>query len=228
MLRYLVNVPSQRPDTDTLPMVVMIHGRGADMHDLAGLAAPLDTPDGCRFLFPNAPKPFEPYPGMTAGWSWFGDWPPSIESVAESRHELLRFVEEVTAKYPTSKIVISGFSQGAMMSFDVGLRLPEPPAAIVALSGGLYELDLPDLRRHAGLPVLIAHGSNDDVVPVLASHRARHVLEAAGLDVELHEFPIRHHVSEEEVQVVRRFLAKVLAPKTDASDENERVLQAKS
>ena len=52
-------------------MVVMIHGRGADMNDLADLAPMLDAAGGCRFVFPNAPKPFEPYPGMAMGWTWF-------------------------------------------------------------------------------------------------------------------------------------------------------------
>lgn len=203
-LRYLV--------TDTtdaeLPMVVMLHGRGADMHDLADLAPMLAEAGKVRFIFANAPRPFEAYPGMTFGWTWFDGWPPERASVAASREVLLEFIGEVTGRYRTSKLIVAGFSQGAMMSLDVGLRTDV--AGIIAMSGGLYELDLPDLSEKKGLPVLIAHGVYDDVVPVSYARRARHVLEEAGLDVEYHEYPMQHQVAQEEADVARRFVARRL------------------
>jgi phospholipase/carboxylesterase len=210
MLRHLVRTPSRRPDTDEMPMVVMIHGRGADMNDLADLAPMLDTAGGCRFVFPNAPKPFEAYPGMAMGWTWFDGWPPKHASVVESRAEMLRFLDEITEKYPTSALVVSGFSQGALMALDSGLRTTRNLAAIVALSGGLYENDLPDLAAHAGLPVFIGHGSADDVVPVTYARRARRLLEDAGMDVEYHEYPMSHQVAAEEAADVRGFLERSL------------------
>jgi phospholipase/carboxylesterase len=213
MLRHLVRVPSRRSDSDALPMVILIHGRGADMNDLADLAPMFDAAGGCRFVFPNAPKPFEPYPGMPMGWTWFEGWPPNHESVVESRGEMLRFIEEATEKYatPEGKLIVAGFSQGALMSLDSGLRTTKKLAGIIAMSGGLYEQDLPDLRAHAGLPMLIAHGSVDDVVPVTYARRARRVLEDAGLDVEYHEYPMGHQVAAEEAAVVQAFLERVLA-----------------
>jgi len=210
-LRYLLNVPSKRADSEAMPLVVMMHGRGADMHDLADLAPMLDTPRGCRFVFPNAPKPFEAYPGMTVGWTWFEGWPPVPESMAESRAVLLRFLGEIMTKYPSTSLILSGFSQGAMMALDAGLRTEQKVAGIVAMSGGVYEVDLPDLKRHAGLPVFIAHGSVDDVVPVNYARRARHVLEEGGLDVEYHEYPMSHQVVQEEAMAVREFIAKCTA-----------------
>jgi len=199
-LRYLVT-----PDNDAeLPMVLMLHGRGADMHDLADLAPVLAEPNSFRFVFANAPRPFEAAPGMTFGWTWFDGWPPQPESVAASREVLLKFIAEITNRYRTSKLVMAGFSQGAMMSLDAGLRTE--CAGIIAMSGGLYEPDLPDLSSKKGLPVLIAHGIYDDVVPVAYARRARHVLEEAGLDVEYHEYPMQHAVAQEEIEVVRRFL----------------------
>ncbi|HKR66967.1 MAG TPA: dienelactone hydrolase family protein [Thermoanaerobaculia bacterium] len=206
-LRYLVSAD----DASERPMVVTMHGRGADMHDLADLA-PLFDPEGrIRFVFPNAPKPFEPYPGQSFGWTWFEGWPPSQESVSESRAILLEFLDEITARYSTTSLVIAGFSQGAMMSLDVGLRTEKKLAGIIAMSGGLYEVELPDLARHRGLPVLIAHGSLDEVVPVNYARRARRVLEDAGLDVEYHEFPMGHQVAMEEAEAVKRFLQRVTA-----------------
>lgn len=212
MLRHIVRVPSHRADTEPLPMVVLIHGRGADMNDLADLAPMLDAAEGCRFVFPNAPKPFEPYPGMAMGWTWFDGWPPDHQSLVESRAEVMRFLDEIMQMYPTpeGKLVVGGFSQGALMALDCGLRTTQKRAGIVVMSGGLYEQDLPDLRAHAGLPVLIAHGSADDVVPVNYARRARRVLEEAGLNVEYHEFPMSHQVAAEEADAVREFLEKVL------------------
>ena len=193
-------------------MVLMIHGRGADMNDLADLAPPFDTAAGCRFVFPNAPKPFEPYPGMALGWTWFDGWPPVHESVVESRDQMLRFIDEITERYPTpeGKLIVGGFSQGALMSLDSGLRTKKKLAGIIALSGGLYERELPDLSVHTSLPVLIAHGTQDDVVPVTHARRARAVLENAGLDVEYHEYPMGHQVAVEEAEQVKRFIDRVM------------------
>jgi len=217
MLRHLVRVPSRRPDTEPMPMVVMIHGRGADMNDLADLAPMLDPATSCRFVFPNAPKPFEAYPGMTMGWTWFEGWPPQGDSLVESRNEMLRFLDEITEKYPTpeGKLIVGGFSQGAMMALDSGLRTPQKLAGILVMSGGLYEKDLPDFRPHTGLPILIAHGSADDVVPVTYARRARRVLEDAGLDVTYSEYPMGHQVASEEADAVREFLDRVLMKSAD-------------
>jgi phospholipase/carboxylesterase len=189
-----------------MPMVIMMHGRGADMNDLADLAPLLDAPDGARFVFPNAPKPFEAYPGMSFGWTWFEGWPPTQESVRESREVLLEFLDEITARYPTTSLIVSGFSQGAMMALDVGLR--RDATAIIVMSGGLYEDDLPDLAARKQTPVLISHGSLDDVVPVNYARRARALLEDAGFDVEYHEYPMGHQVVMEEVAVVKEFIAR--------------------
>lgn len=189
-------------------MVVMIHGRGADMNDLADLAPLLDTPDGVRFVFPNAAKAFEAYPGMSFGWTWFEGWPPSKTSVTESRVILLRFLDEITARCPTTSLIVSGFSQGAMMALDAGLRATREVAGIIAMSGGLYEEELPDLRPKRSVPVLISHGSVDEVVPVSYARRARAVLEEAGFDVEYHEYPMGHQVVMEEVAVVKEFIRR--------------------
>jgi phospholipase/carboxylesterase len=210
MLRHLVRTPSRRPDADALPMVVLIHGRGADMNDLADLAPMLDAAGGCRFVFPNAPKAFEAYPGMAMGWTWFEGWPPEHASVVESREEMLRFLSEATEKYPTpeGKLIVAGFSQGGLMALDAGLRTTLKLAGVICMSGGLYETDLPDLRTRAGTAVLIGHGTADDVVPILYARRARHVLEAAGLDVEYHEYPMSHQVAAEEAADVRGFIER--------------------
>lgn len=207
-LRYLLDVPSGAGDDAELPLVIMMHGRGADAFDLADVAPMLDN--GYRWIFPNAPKPFEAYAGMTFGWTWFDGWPPEEGSVAESRNTLIGFLDAITKRYPTSKIVIAGFSQGGMMSLELGLRTAQTIAGIAVLSGGLYEQNLPDLAKHKGLPVFIGHGTLDDVVPPMFAQRARRLLEDAGLEVEYHEYPMGHQLVPEEAAHVKAFLERCL------------------
>src|SRR5947207_235276 len=133
-LQHVLSVPTGQPDTAELPLVIVLHGRGADARDLADLAPMIDH--GYRFVLPNAPRPFQPYPGMTFGYTWFDGLPPDPASIAESRALLLDFIDEMVDKYPTprGKIILSGFSQGGMMSLDCGFRTKQPLAGIVVMS----------------------------------------------------------------------------------------------
>jgi len=203
-LQYVLRTPTGRDDSEEMPLVVVLHGRGADANDLADLAPYLDH--GYRFIFPNAPKPFEPMPGYSFGFTWFDGWPAELNSLLESRTLLLRFLEEVTAKFPTppGKVILCGFSQGGLMALDVGFRTAVSLAGIVVMSGGLYEDDLPPFRKE--IPVMVVHGTADDVIPPLAARRARRVLEDHGVDVDYHEFPMGHQVSEESMAVVGGFM----------------------
>lgn len=195
-----------------MPLVICMHGRGADANDLADLAPMLDGDDGYRFLFPNAPKAFEPYPGMAFGWTWFEGWPPRQESIAAARAMLLEFIDRAVEKYPTppGKLVISGFSQGGLMSIDAGYRTKQKVGAIVIMSGAAFEAGLPDLAAGKNIPVLIAHGSDDEVIPVLAARRTRRLFEEHGIEPEYYEFPMGHQVAMEEIEVIRQFLVKCL------------------
>lgn len=203
-LRYVLNVPTGRGDDEEMPLVVVMHGRGADANDLADLAPMIDG--GYRFVFPNAPKPFEPMPGYSFGWSWFDGWPPEGGTIEQSREKLLALIDELVARYPTpsGKLVIAGFSQGGMMALDAGFRTAQPVAGIVVMSGAIYEAGMPQLR--GDLPVLIVHGTDDDMIPVSAARRTRFILEEHGVRPEYHEFPMGHHVTEESMRVVGEFV----------------------
>jgi phospholipase/carboxylesterase len=211
-LRYLVTVPSGQPDDASLPLIVVLHGRGADANDLADLAPMLDGPGGYRFVFANAPKAFEPYPGMTFGFTWFDGWPPTPESIAQSRRLLLEFLDEIAKRYPPKdgKVILAGFSQGGLMALDSGFRTAAPLAGLVVMSGGLYEEELPDLEARKDQRVLIVHGTLDDMIPVVAARRARRVLEDHGIQPEYHEFPMGHHVTQESMAVVTDFIRRCI------------------
>ena len=207
-LKYVLNVPSDKTDDIAMPLVFCMHGRGADANDLADLAPLIDR--GCRWVFPNAPKPFEPVPGTTFGFTWFDGWPAERTSIVDSRNLLLRFIDEILARYPTpkGKVIVSGFSQGGLMAIDVGFRTMQTIAGIVVMSGAIYEEDLPPFNPK--IPVLMVHGTQDDMIPVLVAHRAKRVLEQHGVKPEYHEFAMGHFVTPESMSVVGEFIRKCL------------------
>jgi len=204
-LPYVLNVPSGKRDDEELPLVIVMHGRGADANDLADLAPMVD--DGYRFVFPHAAKKFEPMPGYSFGYSWFDGWPPEGDSILQSREKLLSLIDELEERYPTPKLVIAGFSQGGMMAIDVGFRTKQNVAGIVCMSGAIYEDGAPPLRK---LPVLLVHGTDDDMIPISAARRTRFILEENGVDPEYQEFPMGHHVTPESMAVVRAFLRRCI------------------
>jgi phospholipase/carboxylesterase len=208
-LQYIESVPSGK--TGELPIVVLIHGRGADANDLADLAHSLD--DGYRFIFPNAPAPFEIMRGYSQGFTWFDGWPPVEGSIEKSRDLLLTFLGEISERYatPFTKMVLGGFSQGGMMSIDAGFRVDPQLAGIVVLSGGTYEKGLADLSTKKEMAVFLAHGMSDDVIPPFAAQRTRAILEQAGLRPEYHEYDMGHWIVPEELAAVRDFIKRALA-----------------
>lgn len=204
-------VPSGQP-AHGLPLVVVFHGRGADSNDLADLAPHISLDSDYRFVLPDAPRPFEPMPGYQFGYTWFTGWPAEPESFHESRRLLLQFVLQMYDRYKATpeKTVLCGFSQGGMMSIDVGFRLEKPVAGIVVMSGAINEHELPPLSERKDQPILVVHGTQDEMIPVLAAHRTRRILEAHGLHPEYHEFPMGHWVTEESLHVVTAFIHRCL------------------
>lgn len=211
-LNYVLQTPSGKSETERMPLVITMHGRGADANDLADIASMIDGPGGYRFLFPNAPKAWEAAPGMTFGYTWFDGLPPDPKSIEASRKIVLQFLDAALKRYPTpaGKVVLGGFSQGALMALDAGLRTTLPLAGIVAMSGALFEPDLPDLSAKKDLPILIVHGTADEMINVNMARRARRVLEGLGLDLQYQEFPMGHHLTQESMGVVRDFIGRCL------------------
>jgi len=211
-LEYLETTPGGDAASAELPLVIGLHGRGSNAHDLASIAEALDLGHHYRFIFPDAPKPFEPYPGMIYGFTWFDGWPAERRSIARSREALLTLIGQLLERYPTpeGRLALLGFSQGGLMSMDVGFRTERPIAAIVSMSGAIYEEDPPDFRRRPDQRVMIVHGTADDVIPVRAARRARLLLQEHGIEPVYEEFDMGHHVTEESMEAVGRFLAEEL------------------
>lgn len=206
-LRYIA---LDADDAADAPLVVALHGRGSSAEDLAGLAPHLDP--GWRYAFPQAPLTLSL--GFGYGYSWYEPIPAAPEQMAVAREALAAFLAALHAQtgVPPARAALMGFSQGAVMTLDAGLRAAEPYAALVAMSGYLAEGDdlaaLVATRRDQ--PLLIVHGTRDDVLPVGLARRARLFLETNGLTPEYHEFPMAHEVGDASLRVVGGFLARRL------------------
>ncbi len=181
------------------PALIMLHGRGADEHDLFGLAQFLDPR---LFVFSaRAPFPFQ-YGG---GYAWYDVVEvglPQPQMFAESHRRLKAFVEEVIAGYPVDaeRIFLLGFSMGAVMSHAMALTRPEKIAGVVAHSGYVppqKELDLEfQLNDLNGRGWFVAHGVHDPIIPIRFGRETRDLLVGTAADLTYHEYPIAHQVSQ--------------------------------
>ncbi len=167
-------------------LVVLVHGYGSDGEDLIGLAPHWQKQmPGAAFAAPNAP---DPVPG-SSGYQWFPISridPKEMQKGVESVGPVLdRFLDEELARLslPPERLILIGFSQGTMLSLQVGLRRAVAPAAIVGLSGMLAG---PPPERGDGPPVFLAHGDADQVIPVQAMLMAVSALGEAGYRVQWH------------------------------------------
>lgn len=181
-------------------LIVTLHGWGANAQDLASLVPFLNLPD-FQFLFPDAPFP-HPYSSM--GKMWYDLSNQQHQGYQESRQMLNQWLQslESSTGVPLSRTILSGFSQGAAMTLDVGLGLPL--AGLVALSGYLHPVSYSENSKFS--PVLIVHGKQDSVVPLKAAVNARDNLTGLGVSVEYHEFDMAHEIRPEVLPVIRNFV----------------------
>ena len=188
--------------------LVLLHGRGADEYDLHPLLDALDPGRRLHGYTPRAPLALPP-----GGAHWYAVprvGYPDAETFREGYAQLTAWLDALP--FPPERIVLGGFSQGAVMSYALGLAAGRPrPAAIVALSGFLptvegYPLDLTQPLP----PVAIGHGVYDQVIGVEWGRQARDRLEAAGAEVLYRESPMQHAIDPGFVADVRDWLAERL------------------
>jgi phospholipase/carboxylesterase len=186
--------------------IALLHGWGANHHDLGDLAPYFNLPE-YQFLFPNGIFEHEFSDTGKMWYSFTGAGRLTDRSVAElatSRKVLSEWIKSLpnTTGIPLDRTWIAGFSQGGAMTLDIGLDLPV--AGLIVLSGYLHPDQVKPLQ--AAPPVLIAHGRQDDVVPIAAARNSRDVLTQWGVDVQYQEFDMGHSIVPEVLQVVRKFV----------------------
>jgi phospholipase/carboxylesterase len=187
--------------------LVLLHGRGADENDLYPLLDLLDPERRLLGVTPGGPHHLPP-----GGRHWYalGGIPtPDPTTFYEAAPRLAAFLD--TLPVPMDRVVIGGFSQGTVMSWAMSLGPDRPqPAGVVAMSGFLPRVDGWPLspERLAGIPVAIAHGSLDPVIPAQFAAQAAATLEAAGADVLRLQSPVPHMVDPAWIEPLREVVAR--------------------
>jgi phospholipase/carboxylesterase len=216
-------------------LVVLCHGFGAPATDLVGLAAEMlhGSPGlpflhRARFAFPAAP--LDLHQGGGRAW-WHIDMMALHQAIASgstarfdeapdglvpARRSLLATIEMLLteAALPWSRLVVGGFSQGAMLTTDLVLRAPEAPAALAILSGTLMtptEWQRLAVQRR-GLRVLQSHGRSDPVLPYERADQLRHLLLEAEMNVEFVPFQGGHGIAENVIDALAAVVDNVSAP----------------
>jgi phospholipase/carboxylesterase len=201
--------------------IVWLHGLGADGNDFVPVVHELDLPDApLRFVFPHAPMMPVTINGGMVMRAWYDVLSADLERRADERgvRESQRLVEALLERekargIPAGRIVLAGFSQGGAIALQAGLRHPEPLAGVLALScyvplAASLETERTDANR--GVPIFLAHGIQDEIVPVGAGRRSRDLLAGLGYDVEWHEYAMPHSVCMEEIGDLGAWLRRVL------------------
>jgi phospholipase/carboxylesterase len=176
--------------------LVLLHGRGADENDLYPLLDLLDPERRLLGITPRGPLALPP-----GGAHWYalgGLGTPERQTFLSSYERLTDFLDSLAAEsgIPPERTVLAGFSQGAVMTYALGLGAGRPrPAAMIALSGFIPTVDGFELDLSPPFPpIAIGHGTYDSVIPVGFGRQAQAVLTEAGADLLYREYPLPHTV----------------------------------
>ena len=198
--------------------VIWLHGLGADGHDFEPIAQQLgfqDTP-AVRFIFPHAPlRPITINGGMRMrGWydikGMAFDREEDRDGLEQSEQIVKGLIEQENQRgIPDDRIILAGFSQGGAVVLFTGLRLEKPVAGIVALSTYLPVAETTESERaetNQNTPIFMAHGTEDQVIPLALAERGHRLLDAMNYRVEWHTYYMPHAVSPEEIRDIADFL----------------------
>lgn len=227
-LRARVTGGTDREGAGDGPVVVLLHGFGAPGDDLVSMWRSLDVPGETRFVFPEAPLSLDFGYGDSRAW-WMIDieamqramiagrtaelierQPAGLLAAREAVQELLNQVERKLG-VRGDKIVLGGFSQGAMLALDVALADPRPLAGLVLMSGGIVNQAEWTARMSArtGLRVFQSHGVQDPILPFELAERLRDELGAAGLELTWVDFRGGHEIPWRVTEKLGEFLRGV-------------------
>jgi phospholipase/carboxylesterase len=205
--------------------VIWMHGLGADGYDFAGIEQELVPPRPVRFVYPHAPlRPVTINQGAVMR-AWYdvaalgGERREDAAGIRASQALVERLMARERARgVAPRRLVLAGFSQGGAMALHIGLRYPERLAGIVALSAFLPLAETVAAEAspaNRDVPIFMAHGTYDAVVPAARARAGRDHLRALGYRVDWREYPIPHSVCPDEIRDLARWLAAVLTDEED-------------
>ncbi len=216
-LIHLVREPL-RKNPGAPPLLLLLHGVGSHENDLFALAPRLDE----RFFVVSARAPITLTP---SAYAWFNvklnPAGPTInaQDAEQSRQKLLAFIDELVAAYQLDpkQVYLMGFSQGAIMGLSVALTRPDKVAGVIVMSGRVLPEVLPLLATPdalKGLPILVVHGTEDQILPVQRFARpSRDILSKLPVALTYREYPMGHQVGEESLRDIAAWLKERLETK---------------
>ena len=203
--------------------VIWLHGLGADGYDFVPLVKELEaleTP-AARYVFPHAPMRAVTINGGYVMRAWYDITDADFvrredeAGVRESQAQTEALIErEVARGIARNRIVLAGFSQGGAIALHTGLRQTQPLAGLMALSTYLPLATQFTNERSAAsqsVPIYMAHGLSDPVVPLARATASHEQLLALGYAVQWHTYPMPHSVCAQEVSDIAAFLRQTLS-----------------
>ncbi len=195
-------------------LCILLHGLGASGNDLIALAPLLaEALPKARFIAPDAPEPCDMAP---MGLQWFSLRDPAAEAleagVARAGLDVNAYIDDMLAGLGLGpeRLILAGFSQGAMTALYLGLRRRVAPKGILGFSGALIAPEALVREIRCRPPVCIIHGKADDLVPVASATVAKEVLSGAGVPVECHLLEgLGHGIDDAALALAAAFLARV-------------------
>lgn len=214
-------IETETGDKPTATILIM-HGLGADGRDFLPVAGQLDLSSvgPVRFLFPSAPSLPVTINGGYVMPAWYDILGTDLVrredegGLRQSQATIDALItKEIDRGIAAHRIVVAGFSQGCAMALMIGLRFHQRLGGIAALSGYLPLATTTAAERsavNAGLPIFMAHGTRDGVVPIARAEASRDALAALGYGVDWHPYPMEHSVCPQEIADLQAWLLRVL------------------
>ncbi len=208
--------------------VLLMHGLGADGRDFVPIAKELslEAVGPVRFVFPNAPVMPVTINGGYEMPAWYDILGADLtarqdeKGLRQTQALIDTLIERETSRgIAANRIIVAGFSQGCAMALMTGLRYPEKLGGIMGLSGYLPLAHTLAAERSAAsqnIPIFLAHGKRDGVVPLAAAVASRDALAALGYSVDWHTYDMEHSVCLEEIADMNAWLLRVLAEGSSA------------
>jgi len=183
-------------------LMIVLHGKGDSMKPFMAFDQELRIPE-MNYLLLNAPRKY------LDGYSWYGDPPFQKDGVLKIRSKMFQLLKDLGEQgWKPENIFFFGFSQGCLVSADVGMNYPKRLGGVVGISGYFHFFPRwkRSLKKNRLTPWLLTHGDKDDVLPIEDTKFGIEKLRSAGLQVDFVEFKKKHVLEDEEYPIIRKWV----------------------
>ena len=204
-LAYTSIIPKDSEEISNRRSLVLLHGYGSHMGDLAGLAPMIGNNN--HYFCLNAPIELS-FGYIPGSYSWFDTDGKTLETITNSVTLIKSTLDLIMQKHeiPYSEMVIGGFSQGGMVATHIGLTQKINFKGVISMSSRLLQDDV-QITNQA--PVFISHGTNDQVISVEEGRKSREILEKLECNVSYKEYGMAHEIRQETINDLKEWLRKI-------------------